>query len=172
MQDPCDEFLHITVNKVWQDLYNIEHLRPNSITLTLWRKWTDGNGVEQTEAVQGYDPFVWTPDDSSDSTWQTVWNDLPAYKSETITAEDGTETTNTYYYTYYITEAEISDYLTKIAYGDGDEFTVTITNSHLRVLPDTGGYGPYINFMFGMAILVIVHRTGRSGRKREEDGER
>jgi len=94
MQDPCDEFLHITVNKVWQDLYNIEHLRPNSITLTLWRKWTDGNGVEQTEAVQGYDPFVWTPDDSSDSTWQTVWNDLPAYKSETITAEDGTETTN------------------------------------------------------------------------------
>ena len=68
-----------------------------------------------------------------------------------------------------MTEAEVPGYLTSITYGD--EFTITITNSHHRVLPDTGGYGPYINFMFGMAILVIVHRTGRSGRKREEDDE-
>lgn len=171
MQDPCDEFLHITVNKVWHDLYNLEKLRPDSITLTLWRKWTDGNGEEQTEAVPGYEPFVWAPDDSSESTWQTVWNDLPAYKSETITAEDGTETTNTYYYTYYITESEVTDYLTKIAYGDGDEFTVTITNSHHRMLPNTGGYGSYMNIIFGVAILFVAYWTDRPGRKREEDGK-
>lgn len=134
MQDPCDEFLHITINKVWKDFFNLDKLRPNSIHLTLWRKWTDGEG-EHHEAVSGYKPFTWKPEDPSKNTWQTVWKDLPAYKSEIIKKEDGTETTNTYYYTYYVTEAEVTGYLTSITYGD--EFTITITNSHHR---RTAGY--------------------------------
>lgn len=28
------------------------------------------------------------PENPSKNTWQTVWKDLPAYKSETITEED------------------------------------------------------------------------------------
>lgn len=167
MQDPCDEFLHITINKVWKDFFNLDKLRPNSIHLTLWRKWTDGSG-EHHEAVSGYNPFTWTPEDASKNTWQTVWKDLPAYKSETIPEEDGTETTNTYYYTYYVTEAEVPGYLTNITYGDG--FTITITNSHHRVLPDTGGRGAYINLLLGAVILTVTFWTGRTGRKREEDG--
>lgn len=167
MQDPCDEFLHITINKVWKDFFNLDKLRPNSIHLTLWRKWTDGSG-EHNEAVSGYNPFTWTPEDASKNTWQTVWKDLPAYKSETIQEEDGTETTNTYYYTYYVTEAEVPGYLTNITYGD--EFTITITNSHHRVLPDTGGRGAYINLLLGAVILTVTFWTGRTGRKREEDG--
>ena len=168
MQDPCDEFLHITINKVWKDFFNLDKLRPNSINLTLWRKWTDGSGEHQ-EAVSGYNPFTWTPEDASKNTWQTVWKELPAYKSETIQQEDGTETTNTYYYTYYVTEAEVPGYLTNITYGD--EFTITITNSHHRVLPDTGGRGSYINLLLGAVILIVTFWTGRTGRKREEDGE-
>lgn len=167
MQDPCDEFLHITINKVWKDFFNLDKLRPNSIHLTLWRKWTDGSGEHQ-EAVSGYNPFTWTPEDASKNTWQTVWKELPAYKSETIQEEDGTETTNTYYYTYYVTEAEVPGYLTSITYGD--EFTITITNSHHRVLPDTGGRGAYINLLLGAVILTVTFWTGRIGRKREEDG--
>ena len=167
MQDPCDEFLHITINKVWKDFFNLDKLRPNSIHLTLWRKWTDGSG-EHNEAVSGYNPFTWTPEDASKNTWQTVWKELPAYKSETIQQEDGTETTNTYYYTYYVTEAEVPGYLTNITYGD--EFTITITNSHHRVLPDTGGRGAYINLLLGAVILTVTFWTGRTGRKREEDG--
>ena len=167
MQDPCDEFLHITINKVWKDFFDLDKLRPNSIHLTLWRKWTDGSGEHQ-EAVTGYNPFTWTPEDASKNTWQTVWKDLPAYKSETIQKEDGTETTNTYYYTYYVTEAEVPGYLTNITYGD--DFTITITNSHHRVLPDTGGRGSYINLLLGAVILTVTFWTGRTGRKREEDG--
>ena len=167
MQDPCDEFLHITINKVWKDFFNLDKLRPNSINLTLWRKWTDGEG-EHHEAVSGYKPFTWKPEDPSKNTWQTVWKDLPAYKSEIIKKEDGTETTNTYYYTYYVTEAEVPGYLTNITYGD--EFTITITNSHHRVLPDTGGRGAYINLLLGAVILTVTFWTGRTGRKRAEDG--
>ena len=167
MQDPCDEFLHITINKVWKDFFNLDKLRPNSIHLTLWRKWTDGSG-EHHEAVSGYNPFTWTPEDASKNTWQTVWKDLPAYKSEIIKKEDGTETTNTYYYTYYVTEAEVPGYLTNITYGD--DFTITITNSHHRVLPDTGGRGAYINLLLGAVILTVTFWTGRTGRKREGDG--
>lgn len=167
MQDPCDEFLHITINKIWKDFFNLDKSRPNSINLTLWRKWTDGSGTHQ-EVVTGYDPFTWIPENPSKNTWQTVWKDLPAYKSETITEEDGTETTKTYYYTYYVTEAEVSGYLTSIT--AGDDFTITITNSHHRVLPDTGGRGAYMNLLLGAVILTVTFWTGRTGRKREEDG--
>ena len=167
MQDPCDEFLHITINKVWKDFFNLDKLRPNSIHLTLWRKWTDGSG-EHPEAVTEYKSFIWIPEDASKNTWQTVWKDLPAYKSEIIKKEDGTETANTYYYTYYVTESEVPGYLTSITYGD--DFTITITNSHHRVLPDTGGRGAYINLLLGAVILTVTFWTGRTGRKREEDG--
>ena len=167
MQDPCDEFLHITINKIWKDFFNLDKLRPSSINLTLWRKWTDGSGTHQ-EVVNGYAPFTWIPENPSKNTWQTVWKDLPAYKSETIQEEDGTETTRTYYYTYYVTEAEVSGYLTSIT--AGDDFTITITNSHHRVLPNTGGRGAYINLLLGAVILTVTFWTGRTGRKREEDG--
>jgi len=68
-----------------------------------------------------------------------------------------------------VTEAEVPGYLTNITYGD--EFTITITNSHHRVLPDTGGRGSYINLLLGAVILTVTFWTGRTGRKREEDGE-
>lgn len=67
-----------------------------------------------------------------------------------------------------MTEAEVSGYLTSIT--AGDDFTITITNSHHRVLPDTGGRGAYMNLLLGAVILTVTFWTGRTGRKREEDG--
>ena len=36
-QDPCDENIKLTINKVWKDLNNFDHSRPNSITVTISR---------------------------------------------------------------------------------------------------------------------------------------
>ena len=40
-QDPCDEYIKLTINKVWKDLNNLDKKRPNSITVTISRAWTD-----------------------------------------------------------------------------------------------------------------------------------
>ena len=57
-QDPCDELIKLTINKVWKDLNNLDEKRPNNITVTISRTWTDANGIEHTETVPEYGKTV------------------------------------------------------------------------------------------------------------------
>ena len=57
-QDPCDENIKLTINKVWKDLNNFDHSRPNSITVTISRTWKDKAGNETTEPVPGYESYL------------------------------------------------------------------------------------------------------------------
>ena len=90
-QDPCDEFVNLTINKVWKDFRNMDGIRPDSITVTISRSWTDADGAEQTEVVPGYENYV-VKGDISKSTWQEIIKSekpdklLPAYTKDT----DGT----------------------------------------------------------------------------------
>ena len=142
-QDPCDEYIKLTINKIWKDFNNFDQKRQDSITVTISRTWTDNAGKKTTETVSGYENY--TIKGSIDkSKWQEVIKELPAYKT------DGDQI---YYYTYSVTEAEIAGYTTTIKTSD-DGFTFTITNQHFPKLPDTGGQGR--NFIYLIAVLLFL----------------
>ena len=143
-QDPCDENIKLTINKVWKDLNNFDHSRPNSITVTISRTWKDKAGNEKTETVPRYESYkIEGPIDKSK--WQEVIKELPAYK----TVGD-----DIYYYTYSITEAKVDGYTTTIDKSK-DGFTFTITNRHFPGLPDTGGYGSYLIYLIAVLLFLV-----------------
>ena len=143
-QDPCDENIKLTINKVWKDLNNFDHSRANSITVTISRTWKDKAGKETTEIVPDYESYK-IEGSIDKSKWQEVIKELPAYKT------DGDEI---YYYTYSITEAKVDGYTTTIDKSQ-DGFTFTITNRHFPGLPDTGGYGSYLIYLIAALLFLI-----------------
>ena len=155
-QDPCDENIKLTINKVWKDLNNFDNSRPNSITVTISRTWKDKAGKETTETVPGYESYK-IEGSIDKSTWQKVIKELPAYKT------DGDEI---YYYKYSVTETEINGYTTTIKSSD-DGFTFTIVNRHFARLPDTGGEGIMMFIIAGGLLLAFLLYTGRR-RKRKQ----
>lgn len=162
-QDPCDEFVNLTINKIWKDFRNMDGIRPASITVTISRSWTDAEGTEHTEVVPGYKNYEITGDISK-STWQEIIKSekpdklLSAYKKDT----DGT----LHYYTYSVTETEIKGYTTTIETSK-DGFTFTIINRHFALLPDTGGEGIRMFIIAGGLLLAFLLYTGRR-RKRKQ----
>ena len=156
-QDPCDEYINLTINKVWKDFRNMDNLRPSSITVTISKSWTDADGTEHTEVVPNYENYE-IKGDISKSTWQKVIETLPAY----IKDDAGTP----HYYKYSVTETEIKGYTTTIETSK-DGFTFTIINRHFALLPDTGGEGIMMFIIAGGLLLAFLLYTGRR-RKRKQ----
>ena len=159
-QDPCDENIKLTINKVWKDLNNFGKLRPNSITVTISRTWTGADNKEHTEIVPSYESCVIKG--NSKSTWKKVIKGLPAY------IKDGDKIC---YYTYSVTEAEVNGYTTEIKSSE-DGFTFTITNKHFPGLPDTGGNGRYLIYLIGLLLLAIYLVTGKKRNKKNQLAEK
>ena len=162
-QDPCDKFVNLTINKVWKDFRNMDGSRPDSITVTISRSWTDADGTEHTEVVPGYENHV-IKGDRSKSTWQEIIKSekpdklLSAYKKDT----DGT----LHYYTYSVTETKIKGYTTTIETSK-DGFTFTIINRHFALLPDTGGEGIMMFIIAGGLLLAFLLYTGRRKKRKQ-----
>lgn len=156
-QDPCDEYVNLTINKVWKDFRNMDGIRPDSITVKISRSWTDADGTEHTEVVPGYENYVITGDISK-STWQKVIETLPAY----IKDDAGT----LHYYKYSVTETEIKGYTTTIETSK-DGFTFTIINRHFALLPDTGGEGIMMFIIAGGLLLAFLLYTGRRKKRKQ-----
>lgn len=164
MQDPCDEFVTLTINKKWVDHNNADQLRPNpaQIIVTLSRTWEE-SGETRTEMVPGYENYEWNGDINK-NTWQITLPAsqdqaaLPAYKTD--------ESGNVHYYTYSVTETPVPEYTTEISSSE-DGFTFTITNTHLSPLPDTGGMGNQLFILVGMALLILWAAMTTGKRKRE-----
>ena len=159
-QDPCDENIKLTINKVWKDLNNFSKLRPNSITVTISRTWTGADNKEHTEVVPSYESCI--IEGNSKSTWKKVIEELPAY------IKDGDKIC---YYTYSVTEAKIDGYTTTIEKSK-DGFTFTITNKHFPGLPDTGGNGRYLIYLIGLLLLAIYLVTGKKRNKKNQLAEK
>lgn len=155
-QDPCDENVNLTINKVWKDFRNMDGIRTDFIKIKISRSWTDADGTEYTEDVSGYDNYV-IKGDPSKSTWQEVIKELPAYK------KDGDDI---YYYKYSVTETEINGYTTTIKSSD-DGFTFTIINRHFALLPDTGGEGIMMFIIAGGLLLAFLLYTGRRKKRKQ-----
>lgn len=160
-QDPCDKLVKLTINKVWKDFDNFDNKRPESITVTISRTWTDEKNVEKTEVVSGYESYTITGSINK-STWQEVIKGLPAYKTES----DGTVR----YYKYSVTEAEINGYTTTIKTSD-DGFTFTITNKHFPCLPNTGGFGNYLFYTIAI-LLFLVYFVMRYRKNKQNKAEK
>ena len=156
-QDPCDEHIKLTINKIWKDFNNLDKKRPDNITVTISRTWTDAVGKEQTETVPGYGDYI-ISGSSDKSTWQEVIKGLPAYTTD--------ENKAIHYYTYSVTETEIKGYTTTIETSK-DGFTFTIINRHFALLPDTGGDGIMMFIIAGGLLLAFLLYTGRR-RKRKQ----
>ena len=138
---------------------NFSKLRPDSITVTISRTWTDTSGTKQTEKVPGYESCP--IEGNSKSTWKKVIEGLPAYK------KDGDKIC---YYTYSVTEAEVNGYTTEIKSSE-DGFTFTITNKHFPGLPDTGGNGRYLIYLIGLLLLAIYLVMGKKRNKKNQLAE-
>ena len=162
-QDPCDEYIKLTINKVWKDLNNFSKLRPNNITVTISRTWTGADNKEHTETVPNYESYK-INGDINKSTWKEVIKGLPAYKTD----EDGK---TIHYYKYSVTEAEVNGYTIEIKSSDGG-FTFTITNKHFPGLPDTGGNGRYLIYLIGLLLLAIYLVTGKKRNKKNQLAEK
>ena len=162
-QDPCDEYIKLTINKVWKDFNNFSGMRPNSITVTISRTWTDADNTEHTEIVPKYESYK-IDGDINKSTWKKVIEGLPAYKTD----EDGK---TIHYYKYSVKEAEVSGYTAKTDTSN-DGFTFTITNKHFPGLPDTGGNGRYLIYLIGLLLLAIYLVTGKKRNKKNQLAEK
>lgn len=159
-QDPCDKKIKLTINKVWKDWNNFSGIRPESITVTISRTWTDASGTKQTEKVPSYESCI--IEGNSKSTWKKVIEGLPAY------IKDGDKIC---YYTYSVTETKIDGYTTTMGISN-DGFTFTITNKHFPGLPDTGGNGRYLIYLIGLLLLAIYLVTGKKRNKKNQLAEK
>ena len=162
-QDPCDEKIKLTINKVWKDLNNFDNSRPKCITVTISRTWTGTDNKEHTETVPNYESYK-IDGAINKSTWKKVIEGLPAYKT------DGDGKT-IHYYKYSVTEAKIDGYTTTIGTSN-DGFTFTITNKHFPGLPDTGGNGRYLIYLIGLLLLAIYLVTGKKRNKKNQLAEK
>ena len=156
-QDPCDEFVNLTINKVWKDFRNMDNIRPDTIKVTISRSWTDAEGTKHTEVVPGYENYE-IKSDISKSTWQKVVETLPAY------IKDDAE--KPHYYEYSVTETEIKGYTTTIETSK-DGFTFTIINRHFALLPDTGGEGIMMFIIAGGLLLAFLLYTRRRKKRKQ-----
>ena len=159
-QDPCDEYIKLTINKVWKDLNNFSGIRPSRITITISRTWIDADNKEHTEVVPSYENCV--IEGNSKSTWKKVIKGLPSY------IKDGDKIC---YYTYSVTEAKVDGYTPTIEKSK-DGFTFTITNKHFPGLPDTGGNGRYLIYLIGLLLLAIYLVTGKKRNKKNQLAEK
>ncbi len=150
-QDPCDEFLNVTINKIWKDLNNLGQIRPDTIEVTLQRSYMKGS-EEITETVGSYK--LSSNDATNKNVWQKVINDLPTY---TVLDDESKA-----YYTYTVTEQAVASYTTTIT-SSNDNYTFTITNKTMSLLPDLGGKGIKAFVLVGiLGVLMILLSYNKS----------
>ena len=166
VQDPCDEFIDLTINKVWKDNNNQSGKRPDSLVLELWKTYTGADG--QTVTVKLQDIALTEKDhENTGNTWQYIFENLPAYE----TGAEGEK----YWITYEIREPNVPDgyELTGIENSE-DGFTITVTNSlpWRELLPVTGGMGTIFLYVLsaGLVAGVGVSLIASSGQRRRRRG--
>ena len=152
MADPCADKVDITIQKIWDDWFNINNDRPDEITLRIYQhKFTidktgdiqeTGNPIEgQTDLDCGgslYSALTLTEDNKEGfwaSTWRTVLEDVPVVEYQDSN-NDGVPDTDkdgkaiiTAYYVYTVEEEAVSGYTT--TYDEWD---------NMHPLPDDGDY--------------------------------
>lgn len=142
MQDPCDETVNITIQKVWKDNDNSvgeDHKRPTSITVELYQNdmeepYTDSEHPQSQYKITG---------DASSNVWSTTIQGLPAVYEENGTYKN---------YTYTVKEVgSQEEYITEYT-KDENGYNYVITNTHTSTLVE----GDSVVIDFGLPVKVNV----------------
>lgn len=173
-QDPCAMTVDVTIQKVWNDRGDAEHLRPQAIRVKLVGSYTEGdhkvvpnelilqdaNGA-QTGRMPNPQDIVLSAKDSA-SAWSDTWRRVVAGLPVAFR-----DTAGVHHYTYDAAEVEVqaadgswrklSDIGYTVSYDvDGAERVITITNTHRPMLPDTGGMGTWLTVLAGGMLLACA----------------
>ncbi len=188
-QDPCEETLDLTIQKIWDDRNDMDGSRPSAIRVRIWQHRMNPDG---TEVMDGEDPIIivyenaqvipdigtggWFTIDSTygrqdAATWTRVIEGLPVgkYQVDPITGDILTDPLTgaplmEYYYTYTVEEAAVEGYSTEITYDDTGT-VVSIKNTHRPLLPHTGGWSDLLFILLGIGVIltaVIVFRRKKT----------
>lgn len=141
MQDPCDETVNITIQKVWKDNDNSvgeDHKRPTSIIVELYQNGTlyknDPEHLEGKYEITG---------DTSSNVWSITIPELPAVYEENGTYKN---------YIYTVKEVESQEeYITEYT-KDENGYNYVITNTHTSTLVETDS----VVIDFGLPVKVNV----------------
>ena len=182
-QDPCEARVDVTIQKIWNDAGDKEGLRPDAIRVKLVGSYTngtdkvvpnelvmqDGNGgvsaplpnPQWIELSKKENASGWT------ETWRKVVAGLP------VAFEDASVTPSVIrYYSYEATEAQVlvngvwknlSDAGYTVTYHvNGVDRVIEITNTHIPMLPETGGRGTALFVLAsGMLLVCAVYERRR-----------
>lgn len=171
-QDPCEARVDVTIQKIWNDAGDKEGLRPDAIRVQLVGSYTndagekivpndlivqDGNGAT-TETIANPQQVDLTEADNT-SGWTETWRRVVAGLPVAFADENGV----IHYYTYEATEVQVLvdgawKSLEEAGYTvtyrvDGTDRVIEITNTHLPMLPETGGSGLWMLILLALALL-------------------
>lgn len=149
-QDPCDEYIDLTINKVWVDRDNQSGKRPASLTLQVWKTYTGADGEPVSEKIQDL-TLTENDHENTQNTWQYIYQDLPAY----VVGENGEK----YWITYEVKEPVVpEDYELAGIKTSEDGFTITVTNKlpWYDLLPDAGGVGTRLIYLAGILLVLAA----------------
>ena len=182
-QDPCEARVDVTIQKIWNDAGDKEDLRPDAIRVQLVGSYTDdagekiepkelivqdGNGTT-TKTIPNPQQVDLTEADNA-SGWTETWRRVVAGLPVAFADENGA----IHYYTYEATEAQVlvdgtwkslEEAGYTVTYGvDGTDRVIEITNTHLPMLPETGGSGIALLVLAGGMLLAcaVYERRRRS----------
>lgn len=174
-QDPCEARVDVTIQKVWNDAGDKEGLRPDAIRVQLVGSYTndagekvvpselivqDGNGTTTEKIVNPQQVDLTEADNASGwtETWRRVVAGLPVAFAD--------ENKVIHYYTYEATEVQVLidgewKSLEEAGYTvsyrvDGTDRVIEITNTHLPMLPETGGIGTWLTVLAGGMLLACA----------------
>lgn len=171
-QDPCEARVDVAIQKIWNDAGDKEGLRPDAIRVQLVGSYTndagekvvpnelimqDGNGATSTPLPNPQQVDLTEADNASG--WTETWRKVVAGLPVAFAEADGTVR----YYTYEATEVQVyvdgawkslAEAGYTVAYRvDGTDRVIEITNTHLPMLPETGGSGLWMLILLAMALL-------------------
>lgn len=171
-QDPCASQVDITIQKVWNDDGNKEGKRPKSIFVKLEAFYYDGKDNQVTPdtivvvSADGGQAAVKNPQTielsaADASGWTDTWRKVVSGLPVAFTDKYG----QLHYYSYRVTEvsATFADGTSKslaeagytVTYGaETVDHAITITNTDLPVLPETGGKGIWLAVAAGGMLLA------------------
>lgn len=182
-QDPCEARVDVTIQKIWNDAGDKEDLRPDAIRVQLVGSYTDdagekiepkelivqdGNGTT-TKTIPNPQQVDLTEADNA-SGWTETWRRVVAGLPVAFADENGA----IHYYTYEATEVQVlvdgtwkslEEAGYTVTYGvDGTDRMIEITNTHLPMLPETGGSGIALLVLAGGMLLAcaVYERRRRS----------
>ena len=174
-QDPCEARVDVTIQKIWNDAGDKEGLRPDAIRVRLVGSYTNdagekivpnelvvqgGNGTT-TETIANPQQVDLTEADNA-SGWTETWRRVVAGLPVAFADENGA----VHYYTYEASEVQVLidgewKSLEEAGYTvsyrvDGTERVIEITNTHLPMLPETGGVGTWLTVLAGGMLLACA----------------